>query len=345
MKLDDLKLSSYDYHLPEDLIARYPADKRSDSRLMVYDVKTDLLVHTTFKDIAKYLPSEALIVRNNSKVFPCRLLGNKSSGGKAEVFLLSLSESAYGYPCLIKTSGKKKVDDQIIIGTKLIGTITKAEQGKFWIKFNISGDELQYELNNQGEIPLPPYMNRASTAEDKKRYQTVYADKLGSVAAPTAGLHFDNEVFQSLSKKNIEMTDVTLHVGIGTFKPVETEDILKHDMHFEYFEVKSENFKKIKANTDKLYAVGTTSLRVLETLAQQSWSDTKLTQETNIFLHPGVEIKSIQGLITNFHLPKSSLLMLVSSLIGREKTLELYAEAINERYRFYSYGDAMLILR
>ena len=188
-------------------------------------------------------------------------------------------------------------------------------------------------------------MNRTATEEDKERYQTVYADKPGSVAAPTAGLHFDQQDFQSLAQKNIDMTDVTLHVGIGTFKPVEKENILEHDMHYEYFEVRPENYQKIEKQKKNLFAVGTTSLRVLETMAQNKWDQKKLVGDTNIFLYPGVKVESIKGLITNFHLPKSSLLMLVASLIGRQKTLDIYQEAIKNDYRFYSYGDAMLILR
>lgn len=345
MDLNDLKLSSYDYELPISKIARYPADRRSHSKLLVYNAQNDSITHSNFSELASFIPKNSLIVRNNSKVFPCRLLGNKSSGGKAEIFLLSLNQDLNGYPCLIKTSSKKKVGDQILIGPKLVATILKIDHGKFWVEFNEEGKELHYHLNHYGEIPLPPYMNRSATEEDKDRYQTVYANKLGSVAAPTAGLHFDQDVFQSLEQKNIEMTDVTLHVGIGTFKPVEVENILEHEMHYEYYEVEPENFQKITHNQDKIFAVGTTSLRVLETMAQNNWDGDKLLGQTNIFLYPGVDVKSIKGLITNFHLPKSSLLMLVASLIGREKTLDIYQEAIKNDYRFYSYGDAMLILR
>lgn len=343
----DFKLSSYDYQLPEELIAKYPAAKRSDARLLVYQASKNKITHTTFNHLADYLPEKSLLVRNNSKVFPCRLFGKKNTGGQAEIFLLSLLAEEGLHPALIKASGKRKVGDEFIVNDQLKAKLIKIDQGKFWIEFNLQENELNAFIQDHGKMPLPPYIDRDAEQADLNRYQTVYARTSGSVAAPTAGLHFNDEVFKSLKDKEINTADVTLHVGIGTFRPVETDDIRDHHMHFESYEINENDLTTINSSADNIIAVGTTSLRVLESSVQAdgSFEIKPGVNETDIFLYPSKEIHSIRGMVTNFHLPKSSLMMLVSTLIGREQTLKLYQEAIEKEYRFYSYGDAMLILR
>lgn len=348
MKNKDLLTQSYDYELPAELIADRPMVQRSESKLLVYHVKSGEIIHTKFKDLPNFLDSNSLLVLNQSKVFPCRLVGKKPTGGKVELFLLSLEDQDGLYPALIKSNGVKKIDDTYFLGDLVATNRGTNEDGNFLLSFNKEKNEFLDFLAMHGKIPIPPYIRGGESDEqDKKDYQTIYAKDLGSVAAPTAGLHFTNELFDSLRKKEIEKAFVTLHVGLGTFKPVSSEEILKHKMHGEFFEISKENLDKINSDK-KLIAVGTTSLRVLESSYNNGkieFSPEKGMKETEIFLYPGKEVHSIDGLITNFHLPKSTLLMLVSSLIGREKALELYQLAIEKKYRFFSYGDAMLILR
>lgn len=349
MKNPDLCLSSYDFNLPAEFIADRPVAGRHNSKLLVYNAKTQEVTHTSFKEIANFLPSDSQIVMNQSKVFPCRLLGKKSSGGKAEIFLLSLIHNEHIYPAMIGSNGKKNIGDKFYCADLEVTITGKDESGSFLIRFNKDENELLNILEEQAQIPIPPYIRDGIADEkDKKDYQTVYAKDYGSVAAPTAGLHFTEEVFKSLEDKNIKRNFVTLHVGAGTFKPVSSEDILEHKMHKEYFDIDSKNLESINAKT-KRFAVGTTTLRVLESCYKDGNiglpSDKEKPYSTEIFLYPGKKVQSIDGIITNFHLPKSTLLMLVSSLIGREKTLELYEIAKANNYRFFSYGDAMLILR
>lgn len=339
---EDLKLEAYDYELPEERIAARPVEGRHHSKLLVYKQNSDEIVHEIFKDIVDEIPAGTTIVLNQSKVFPCRLFGQKSTGAKAEVFVLSLEKEDLGYPVLIKTGGKKKVGDRFLFAQDFSCTIVKINDGTFEVEFadNAKASDV---VNALGSIPLPPYIRDGVSDEmDKETYQTVFAKEYGSVAAPTAGLHFTDELFSKLKEKNIEIAYVTLHVGLGTFAPVKSENIKDHNMHSERFFIDDENLKKIKS-ASKLVAVGTTSLRVLESMPENVEANKVF--ETDIFLHPGVEVKSIDGLITNFHLPKSSLIMLVSALIGREKTLSLYKTAIENDYRFFSYGDAMFIKR
>ncbi|MDD0852754.1 tRNA preQ1(34) S-adenosylmethionine ribosyltransferase-isomerase QueA [Halobacteriovorax sp. GB3] len=345
----DLLLSSYDYHLPEELIASRPAPNRHTSKLLVYNAKDDTVTHTSFLELDKFLPSGAQIVFNQSKVFPCRLVGKKPTGGKAEIFVLSVVDVDGSYPCLIKSRGKKDLGDTYLLDGDVQATITWVEEGRFGVSFNIDSQasSLANYLEEYGKIPIPPYIRGGESDDlDKKDYQTVYAKEVGSVAAPTAGLHFSDEVFSKLEKKNIDRAYVTLHVGLGTFAPVKTENVLDHDMHTEQYFVDQQNLERLEQKRPR-FCVGTTSLRVLESSFKSTGFDLEADKryQTNIFLHPGKDVKSIDGLITNFHLPKSTLLMLVSSLIGREKTLELYKIAIENEYRFFSYGDAMLILR
>lgn len=346
--MTDLLLENYDFHLPSELIADRPVEDRHSSRLLVYDENTDTITHSSYREIGRFLRPESTLVFNRSKVFPCRLIGQKPSGGECEVFILTLIDEKGLYPGLVRASGKRKVGDEFIFGTLKSRIEEVPGDGTFKLSFNVSHSMLLEYLEAFGKIPIPPYIRGGeSDDQDKKQYQTVYAKEVGSVAAPTAGLHFSNELLESLKSQGHKLATVTLHVGAGTFAPVKSENILDHKMHEELFTIDQENLKVIQAAKFRV-AVGTTSLRTLES----SWKDgnvqfpeDKEFKATSIFLHPGKEVHSIDAMITNFHLPKSSLIMLVSALIGREKTLQIYQEAINQRYRFFSYGDGMLILR
>lgn len=343
----DRLTKSYDYELPSRFVAERPTDRRDNSKLLVYKVQSDEIIHTNFKHLADFLDPKHLLVLNDSKVFPCRLLGHKSSGGKVELFLLSLLDTEGVYPCMLRTSGKKKVGDTFHFDDLHAEVVGRGEEGDFLVRFNLEKDELLNFLEEFGHIPIPPYIRSGvGDRRDRTDYQTLYANTIGSVAAPTAGLHFTSEVFTQLEQKKIEKAFVTLHVGAATFRPVNSEVIFDHKMHEEFFEIGQESLSKLNSKKD-IIAVGTTSLRVLESSFKNDVFEgtAEALKGTDIFLYPGVEVKSIKGLITNFHLPKSTLLMLVSSLIGRLKTLALYEEAKKNDYRFFSYGDAMLILR
>lgn len=339
--MNDHQLSSYFYDLPPELIADRPVPDRHSSRLLVYNEATGEVTHSTFRNLPDFLPDHSTIVFNRSKVFPCRLFGKKITGGEAEVFLLTVTPVNGTYEALIRTSGKKKVGDTLLFG-ELTARIEKInDNSTFQVSFNVGTDELISALERIGKVPIPPYIRDGESDEqDKREYQTVYAKETGSVAAPTAGLHFSQELLKTLEEKGHTLASVTLHVGMGTFAKVKTENILEHKMHEEVYTIDSENLSKIK-NAKFTIAVGTTSLRTLESYARSG----NASDATSIFLHPGIDVKSVDALITNFHLPESTLLMLVSSLIGREKTLELYEIAVKEKYRFFSYGDGMLILR
>lgn len=346
--MTDFELSSYDYDLPEDLIAERPVPDRHSSRLLVYKEETGEIIDSSFEKISDFLPKNSTLVFNRSRVFPCRLIGKKTSGGAAEVFVLSLLAQDGNYPCLIRTSGKKKVGDEFYFGELRSRIEEIGEEGTFCVSFNVSHEELVDLLEKEGKIPIPPYIRGGeSDEEDRKSYQTVYAQEKGSVAAPTAGLHFSEELLRKLQNDGHDLATLTLHVGMGTFAKVKAENILEHKMHEELFSIDEENLKKINAARFRV-AVGTTTLRSLES----SWKEGRIVfdpqkgfEGTSIFLHPGKEVHSIDALVTNFHLPKSTLLMLVSAIIGREKVLEIYRHAVEKRYRFFSYGDGMLILR
>lgn len=346
--MTDFELKSYDYELPEELIAERPVPDRHSSKLLVYREETGEIIDSTFDKISDFLPPESTLVFNRSRVFPCRLLGKKSSGGAAEVFVLSLLAEGRKYPCLIRTSGKKKIGDEFIFGELKARIESLGEEGTFLVSFNASHEELIDLLEKEGKIPIPPYIRKGeSDEEDRKSYQTVYAQEKGSVAAPTAGLHFSQELLEKLKNDGHHLATLTLHVGMGTFAKVKSENILEHKMHEELFSIDEENLSKINDAKFRV-AVGTTTLRTLES----TWKDDKIVFDkkdgfgsTSIFLHPGKAVHSIDALVTNFHLPKSTLLMLVSAIIGRDKVMELYHHAVEKRYRFFSYGDGMLILR
>jgi S-adenosylmethionine:tRNA ribosyltransferase-isomerase len=337
-------LSAYDYELPPELIAARPVPGRSGSRLLV---TSDPVQHAHFRDLADHLPAGATLVFNQSRVFPCRLVGLKPTGGEVEAFVLSLVPRQGLYQVLLKAAGKRKVGELFHFGPLTLELGELGDEGTFWVRPSLSHQDFLNLLETEGGIPIPPYIRDGrSDEQDRRDYQTVYAKEAGSVAAPTAGLHFTPELLEELRGRGFKTAFVTLHVGLGTFKPVKSADIREHKMHAETFHVEAAEAEKIRAGRGNIFAVGTTALRVLES----SWRDGDFafpapgeTRETRIFLHPGKEVHSIRGLITNFHLPQSSLLMLVSALLGRERTLELYKLAVGEKYRFFSYGDAMLI--
>ena len=349
---DDFLLSSYRYDLPQELIAQRPIESlyRHDARLLIYNQSTDEVFHDTFFHLPKYLPKNSLLVFNQSKVFPSRIKANKVTGGRAEIFFLKMIQHPnWGYNVLIKTRSKKNLGDEFLLPENKKAIITQiATDGTFYLQFVKAQSDKDFNLAHYLEttalIPIPPYIRGGESDDaDKKHYQTIYSKEVGSVAAPTAGLHFTQELFNELAHHQIDNAYVTLHVGLGTFKNVTTENILDHQMHEEEYFIESNHLDKIK-KSNSIFAVGTTSLRVLESSYQKKiMADQRY--KTNIFLHPGKEVKSVNGLITNFHLPESTLLMLVSSLLGRKKTLELYQLAVKERYRFFSYGDGMLIIR
>jgi len=336
----NFELNSYLYDLPKELIAHRPTENRDHCRLMIYDESNDQIYHRYFYEIKDFLKKEDTLVLNNSKVIPCRLEAKKMSGGKAEVFFLSVDQNVDGfYTCLIKSNSKKKLGDLFDLpGGKSLKIVSKDEKGNFLVEFDV---EIKSYLNQYGRMPIPHYIRSGKSDEkDSVDYQNIFASQTGSVAAPTAGLHFTKELLDGLNHAYI-----TLHVGLGTFRPVVAENILEHQMHSESFYVEETQARKIES-AQNIIGVGTTSLRVLESCYNEDhFNFPDKFDSTDIFLHPGVDIRSIQGLVTNFHLPGSSLIMLVSSLIGIEKTMMLYNTAIEERYRFYSYGDAMLILR
>ncbi|MBT3235804.1 MAG: tRNA preQ1(34) S-adenosylmethionine ribosyltransferase-isomerase QueA [Bdellovibrionales bacterium] len=346
----ELKLSSYDYHLPSELIAARPVAVRDQSRLLVYDRKTQMVTHTHFDQLSTYIPRGDLLVLNQSRVFPCRLIGHKSTGARYELFLLNPKgrrgerDGTTVVPAMIRSARRKRVGEQILLAQGGKAEILESRQdGTFLIEIN--QEPLLDYLNQVGQVPIPPYIRAGeSDARDRSDYQTVYAKELGSVAAPTAGLHFTPSLLDSLKSKEIGCAAVTLHVGMGTFAPVTTTNITEHQMHQERFWIDQENLDKIMNVKRGIVAVGTTSLRVLESIARATnATNPDQLYATDIFIYPGQKINTTSGLITNFHLPKSTLLMLVSALIGRERCLELYQEAIKNNYRFFSYGDAMYI--
>jgi S-adenosylmethionine:tRNA ribosyltransferase-isomerase len=334
-----MKLSDFYYDLPKELIAQYPAQKRDESRLLVLHKNTGIVEHRIFKDLAEYLNPEDILVLNNTKVVPARLWGKKETGGKVEALILNLIEKKSEYETLLKPARGCKIGSKIIFGEgELNAEVVRIENGRRFLKFSCNGN-LNNMLDKLGEMPLPPYIKREALGSDIERYQTIYASKNGAVAAPTAGLHFTKELLGSISKKGIDVEYVTLHVGYGTFKPVKSEDIKEHKMEKEYFEIESKVKERLRHKKGKIIAVGTTSARVLESMnngAEKGW--------TELFIYPGYKFKAVEGLLTNFHLPKTTLLMLVAAFCGQDLMLKAYEEAIKEKYRFYSYGDAMLII-
>ena len=340
-----MDVKDFDYYLPEELIAQDPLEDRSSSRLMVLDKKTGELQHKIFKDILDYLKPGDCLVLNNTKVIPARLFGVKEGTlAKIEILLLKRRENDI-WETLVKPGKKAKPGTKIIFGEGLLvgEVLDVVEEGNRLIQFTYDGifEEI---LDQLGQMPLPPYITH--TLQDKNRYQTVYAKYDGSAAAPTAGLHFTKELLEKVKEKGVDIAEVTLHVGLGTFRPVKVENVLEHHMHSEFYMVSAEAAEKINATKDRggrVIAVGTTSTRTLESAADENGRLRECSGWTEIFTYPGYTFKVIDCLITNFHLPQSTLVMLVSALAGRENVLSAYEEAVNEKYRFFSFGDAMFI--
>ncbi len=341
-----MDVKDFYYDLPEELIAQDPLEDRSSSRLMVLDKKTGEIEHKIFKDIIDYLEPGDCLVLNNTKVIPARLYGAKEgTDAKIEILLLKRKENDV-WETLVKPGKKCKVGTRIIFGDGiLVGEVIDiVEEGNRLIKFYYEGifEEI---LDRLGQMPLPPYITHQ--LKDKNRYQTVYAKYDGSAAAPTAGLHFTPELLQQVREKGVEIAEVTLHVGLGTFRPVKESDVLKHHMHSEFYRITQEEADKInkaKKEGHRVISVGTTSTRTLESAADENGFLTEKSGWTEIFIYPGYQFKVIDALITNFHLPESTLVMLVSALAGREHVLNAYKIAVEEKYRFFSFGDAMLIV-
>lgn len=347
-------IADYSYTFPKSSIAFYPQDKRDHSRLMVLDRKNQKIYHKTFGDIIDYFVPGDVLVLNDSKVFPCRLLTKNKTGGRQEIFLVKkISEvqentTQIVWQILISNNHKIKKGDAFEFENLKIEILDDFDfQKNFRLAKLYFEDDLFEILEKIGHVPLPPYIKRADEKSDKEKYQTVYAKTVGSVAAPTAGLHFTENLLQKLTTKGVSVVKVTLHVGPGTFLPIKTKNSKDHKMHSENFSISDEACKVIneaKANGKKITAVGTTTTRVLETLAQQSIKLKPRCAITNIFIFPPFEFKIVDRLITNFHQPESTLLMLVSAFAGREFILSSYEQAIKESYRLFSYGDAMIIL-
>ena len=340
-----MKVSDFNYDLPEELIAQVPIKNRDESRLMVLDRKSKTIDHKIFKDILDYLKPGDCLVRNNTKVIPARLYGIKEETGiNVEFLLLNRIEGDY-WEVMVKPGRRLKKGTNVIFGNGLLKAeiLDIMEGGNRKVKFIYEGifNEI---LDQIGLMPLPPYIHQK--LQDKDRYQTVYAKYEGSAAAPTAGLHFTDELLEKIKQKGVEIANVTLHVGIGTFRPVKEENVEEHKMHTEHFYIKDEDVEKInkaKRTGHRIIAVGTTSCRVLESIADENGYVKQIETDTGIFIYPGYKFKCIDGLITNFHLPESTLIMLVSALAGKEFVMNAYEEAVREKYRFFSFGDAMFI--
>ena len=340
-----MKVSDFNYDLPQELIAQVPIKNRDESRLMVLDRKSKTIDHKIFKDILDYLKPGDCLVRNNTKVIPARLYGIKEETGiNVEFLLLNRIEGDY-WEVMVKPGRRLKKGTNVIFGNGLLKAeiLDIMEGGNRKVKFIYEGifNEI---LDQIGLMPLPPYIHQK--LQDKDRYQTVYAKYEGSAAAPTAGLHFTDELLEKIKQKGVEIANVTLHVGIGTFRPVKEENVEEHKMHTEHFYIKDEDVEKInkaKRTGHRIIAVGTTSCRVLESIADENGYVKQIETDTGIFIYPGYKFKCIDGLITNFHLPESTLIMLVSALAGKEFVMKAYEEAVREKYRFFSFGDAMFM--
>ena len=340
-----MKLEEFDYVLPEELIAQTPIEKRDESRLMVLDKSQKTIEHKQFKDILDFLEPGDCLVRNNTKVIPARLFGKKETGANVEFVLLKQLDGDV-WESIVRPGNKLRPGAKVIFGDGLLeATILDVMEGgtrKVEFKYDGIFNEI---LDKIGLMPLPPYIHES--LEEKNRYQTVYARYEGSAAAPTAGLHFTPELLKKIEEKGVKIANVTLHVGIGTFRPVKEENIEDHQMHTEHFYIKQEDVEKInetKKAGKRVIAVGTTSCRVLESIADENTGLVKeIEADTAIYIYPGYKFKCIDGLITNFHLPKSTLLMLVSAFSDRKFVLDAYNQAVNEKYRFFSFGDAMFI--
>ncbi len=340
-----MKTSDFDYYLPEELIAQTPVYPRDSSRLLVFDRKKDTFEHKHFYDIVDYLKEGDVLVRNNTRVLPARMFAYTPNGAKVEVLLLKRFDLTE-WEVLVKPGKKARVGAKLTLSNELSLEVLEniEETGSRRVKFYFDG-VFEDIISRLGEMPLPPYITEK--LKDQERYQTVYAKVDGSAAAPTAGLHFTDELIEKIKAKGVTIVDVLLHVGLGTFRPVKADDILSHHMHSEYYEISSESaeiINKAKREGRRIIAVGTTSVRTLESAADKDGFVKAVKDNTEIFIYPPYKFKCVDALITNFHLPKSTLIMLVSALSTREKILDLYNTAVSEKYRFFSFGDSCMIL-
>ncbi|MDD3593382.1 MAG: tRNA preQ1(34) S-adenosylmethionine ribosyltransferase-isomerase QueA [Candidatus Gastranaerophilales bacterium] len=344
-----MKLSEFDYNLPEELIAQLPAHKRENSRMIVLNRHEKTVSHKNFFDIVDLLDENDVLVLNNTRVFPARLIGYKPTGAKIEVFLLKQVE-AKKWEALLKPAKRFKIGDILVINQELGVKLLDKNDEKAMVELIYDGDIFEI-LNGVGQIPLPPYIERKLSDKDIKkldfeRYQTVFAQRNGSVAAPTAGLHFSGEILEKLKNKGVQIVYITLNVGLGTFRPVKCENILEHKMDSETFEISKEAADTINTAIEQgknITAVGTTTVRTLETTMQKFGKIIPCNEASGLFIYPGFEFRIVNKLLTNFHLPKSTLLMLVSAFAGKDFVFEAYEQAIEKKYRFYSYGDCMFI--
>lgn len=340
-----MKLTDFDFHLPESLIAQHPLKNRTDSKLLVLDKETGEIEDRHFYNIIDYLKEDDVLVLNNTRVLPARLHGHKKdSGGHVEMLLLNPETN--GYKVLIKPARRVHVGTEIVFGDgELTATaLEKHDNGIYIVKLQYDGI-LEEVLDGLGEMPLPPYIK--AQLEDNERYQTVFSKHSGSAAAPTAGLHFTTELLSQIKEKGVDIVYITLHVGLGTFRPVAVENVEEHDMHSEFYSIEESTAKRLNEAKEKghrIISVGTTSTRTLEANFRTYKKFVATSDWTDIFIYPGQEILSVDGLITNFHLPKSTLLMLVSTVSTRENILKAYNHAVEKEYRFFSFGDAMLII-
>ncbi|QGU95022.1 tRNA preQ1(34) S-adenosylmethionine ribosyltransferase-isomerase QueA [Clostridium bovifaecis] len=340
-----MKVKDFDFYLPEELIAQHPLEKRDESRLMVVDRNSGSIEHKVFKDMIDYLKEGDCLVLNNTRVLPARLIGEKEgTGGKMEFLLLKRIDSN-SWETLVKPGKRAKLGSRFVFGGGELKAEVKGigEEGSRIVEFEYKGI-FEEVLDRLGQMPLPPYITE--TLEDKERYQTVYSKEIGSAAAPTAGLHFTEELLAKIKDKGIKVVFITLHVGLGTFRPVKAETIEEHHMHSEYYIMSKETAKLINETKEmggRVIAVGTTSCRTLETIASEEGKVREESGWTDIFMYPGYKFKLVDALITNFHLPQSTLLMLVSAFSSREIIMRAYEEAVRERYRFFSFGDAMFL--
>ncbi|MCF2660993.1 tRNA preQ1(34) S-adenosylmethionine ribosyltransferase-isomerase QueA [Pseudoflavonifractor phocaeensis] len=339
-----MKTSDFDFYLPEELIAQTPLERRDASRLLTLDKTTGAVGHHHFYDLPQFLRPGDCLVMNDSRVLPARLIGHRPTGGACEVLLL-VDKGEGLWECLVRPGRKLKPGAQVIFGEgQLTATIeAEVEDGKRLVRFHYQGIFLEI-LEQLGKMPLPPYIK--AELQDQERYQTVYSKVVGSAAAPTAGLHFTPELLRQIREMGVKECYVTLHVGLGTFRPVKAEDIQDHEMHSEFCQISQETadiINETKRNGGRVICVGTTSCRTIESFAAEDGTMTARSGWTNIFIYPGYKFKVLDALVTNFHLPQSTLIMLVSALAGREHVLAAYEEAVRERYRFFSFGDAMFI--
>lgn len=339
-----MKTADFDFELPEELIAQTPLERRDASRLLTLDKHTGAIGHYHFYDLPSFLHPGDCLVLNDSRVLPARLIGHRPTGGACEVLLL-VDRGEGRWECLVRPGRKLKPGAQVIFGDGQLTATVEEElaDGKRLVKFHYQGIFLEI-LEQLGRMPLPPYIK--AELQDNERYQTVYSKVVGSAAAPTAGLHFTPELLETIQAMGVKVCYVTLHVGLGTFRPVKAEDISEHEMHSEFCQISQETadiINETKRNGGRVICVGTTSCRTIESFAAEDGTMTERSGWTNIFIYPGYRFKVLDALVTNFHLPQSTLIMLVSALAGREHVLAAYEKAVQERYRFFSFGDAMFI--